>query len=363
MKKYLLGILLLFILSNFYSIGVSGNALSADSTDPQAPTENYKTYFPMIRKNPAAPIVIDHTSIELFERIPEAYLTAARNTRVMFSDRSVGQNIDEALDCLTAATWGSSDASCRRDYYAVQGSNWLWTTYTQTDLDNNQVPARILFTPSATRYNRSNWTFEYRTGTWEELVENFVIQLVPSYVNSKDVLTYQFSYLNIDAGSSIDDASEGFFVDLPHFGYYPNNRERWDISDIEALESQYPNKKFIYWTTSLARGVGSIDGTNFNNQMREYAQSHNKILFDVADILSHDSRGNLCHDNRDSVQYCSANGCENHANDGLSLPAICQDYTTEIDGGHLGSVSGGKIRLAKAFWVLMARTAGWNGVP
>ncbi|MBE0411782.1 MAG: hypothetical protein IBX69_18800 [Anaerolineales bacterium] len=55
--------------------------------------------------------------------------------------------------------------------------------------------------------------------------------------------------------------------------------------------------------------------------------------------------------------------CEDYPDDGLDLPAICQDYTTEVDGGHLGSVSGGKIRVAKAFWVLMAQIAGWDGQP
>jgi hypothetical protein len=32
-----------------------------------------------------------------------------------------------------------------------------------------------------------------------------------------------------------------------------------------------------------------------------------------------------------------------------------------VEGGHLGSVSAGKIRVAKAFWVLMAQLAGWDG--
>ncbi len=55
---------------------------------------------------------------------------------------------------------------------------------------------------------------------------------------------------------------------------------------------------------------------------------------------------------------------ENYPSDGLNRPAICQHYTTETDGGHLGSVSAGKIRVAKAVWVLMAQLAGWQpGAP
>ena len=88
--------------------------------------------------------------------------------------------------------------------------------------------------------------------------------------------------------------------------------------------------------------------------------AHNKPLFDVADIESHDPNGNPCYDNRDGVAYNNGNTSENYPDDGLNIPAICPQYTTEVDGGHLGSVSDGKIRIAKAFWVLMAEIAGWN---
>jgi hypothetical protein len=149
-------------------------------------------------------------------------------------------------------------------------------------------------------------------------------------------------------------------VDLPREGTY-GNRLRWDISDFEALEAQYPEAIFFHWTTSLARSVGSAESDAFNDQMRAYALANGKILFDVADILSHDEQGQPCYDNRDGVEYCNNNRCENYPDDGLDLLAICQDYTTETDGGHLGSVSGGRLRVAKAFWVLMARIAGWEG--
>ena len=60
------------------------------------------------------------------------------------------------------------------------------------------------------------------------------------------------------------------------------------------------------------------------------------------------------------LRYSLPGKAENHPDDGKNTLAICQDFTTEIDGGHLGSVSGGGIRIAKAFWVLMAMQAGWT---
>jgi hypothetical protein len=51
-------------------------------------------------------IVVDHTSLGQFDQIPETYLQAARNLRVLFMDRSVGANMNSALDCLTATEYG-----------------------------------------------------------------------------------------------------------------------------------------------------------------------------------------------------------------------------------------------------------------
>jgi hypothetical protein len=167
------------------------------------------------------------------------------------------------------------------------------------------------------------------------------------------VLSFQYSYLEVENGSNIADLPGGFFW---------NNPSGMDVYDLAAYEAQHPTKTIIYWTTSLARGVGTPVSESFNNQMRQYAVTNEKILFDVADILAHDPGGNPCYDNRDGVPYDNGNGYENYPDDGLDLPAICQHYTSETDGGHLGTPSAGKIRVAKAFWVLMARIAGWDGV-
>jgi hypothetical protein len=304
-------------------------------------------------------IVVDHNSVALFERIPEQYLTAARNLRMVFADQSVGQNIHEGLNCLSAASWGEAPAYCRRDYTTISGSTWNWATFSATDLAAGRVPARIQFAPDPTRYNRSNWSYLTMSGEWYQYLESFLTTVVPANASSKDVLSFQFSYLHTTNGSTIADSREGFFADQPRDGFY-TNRVRWDISDLRAVEAQYPNRTFIYWTTSLSRGAGNSISTSFNDQMRAYAAANGRVLFDVADILSHDENGNACYDNRDAVTYCSANGCESYPDDGVRYPAICVAYTTEVDGGHLGSVSAGRLRVAKAFWVLMAQIAGWR---
>jgi hypothetical protein len=309
-------------------------------------------------------IIVDHRHVNLIYQIPDEYITRARNIRMLFSDRSVGQNINESLDCLASASWELSTSGCRRDYYEITGSTWYWKTFTATDLQNGLVPSRIQFPADSTKYNRSNWQFDMAGDSWYGLTADYVNRLIPTFIGSNDIVTYQFSYLNVDGSSSTVDN-----VANPQCGFLAkNNRENcpsylrdWHVGRIEQLETQYPSKAFFHWTSSLARGIGTDSSTVFNQQMRNYAIQNRKILFDVADILSRTHTGAPCYDNRDGVEYCTpAGNCENYPNDGVNHPAICQDYTTETNGGHLGSVSAGKIQVAKAYWVLMAQIAGWN---
>jgi len=60
---------------------------------------------------------------------------------------------------------------------------------------------------------------------------------------------------------------------------------------MNGLEQDYPNVKFVYMT-------GHLDGTGVggnlnqrNNQIRNYCRTHNKILFDFADIESYNPDG------------------------------------------------------------------------
>jgi hypothetical protein len=285
--------------------------------------------------SPTGPVLrADHNAIDLFGDIPDTYLEAAADLRMVFIDRSVGLNISEGLDCLTAPTDEAARNHCRRTDHRDP-------TYS--------VDPTVLDWSHPGGYDRSRWMFlpwEGDCASWSDQVDCFV-RMVEPVIDDYDVLSYQFSYLEVAPGSDIASVPGGFLSD---------NSDRSDVFELEAFEAEHPDKVVLYWTTSLARGIGTVEAEQFNEQMRQYALSHGKPLFDVADILSHDPSGNPCYDNRDGVAYRE----ENLPDDGLLLPAICPHYTTETDGGHLGSVSAGKIRVAKAFWVLMAQIAGWQ---
>lgn len=297
--------------------------------------------------NPLTPptdmIYIDHNDVVLFEQIPEEYLAAAANIPMLFIDRSVGVNISEALDCLAFPSHETAPHYC--SVYKHAGTPAF-------DSD----PSEVSWSREG-GYGRDNWHYE----TWPENDCRLWQRHVPCFTNrvtelldQYQVFSFKFSYLEVTDGSTIADQPNGFFSDIPTPG---------DVNDLATFEAQHPDKIIIYWTTSLARSIGTETSDQFNDQVRQYAIEHNKVLFDLADILSHDPDGNPCYDNRDGQPYSNQHTSENYPDDGRNHLAICQHYTTETEGGHLGSTSTGAIRAAKALWVLMARLAGWNGVP
>lgn len=295
---------------------------------------------------PDGMIYVDHTAVDLFDQIPPQYINLAAGLHMLFVNRSVGGQINDGLSCLSTP-WNSAPNNCKRYEHVVP--------------EFSADPQDVYWNGS---YNRANWDYLFWPGMggpqnelqcgvptdlWFGKLECF-IEHASDHIDQYDVLSFQFSYLEVSDDSDITHPANGFFA----------NTAGYDIHELQAFEAQNPNKTIIYWTTSLSRGIGSQVSDDFNEAMRQFAVDNNKILFDVADILSYDLDGNPCYDNRDGVPYDNGNNSENHPDDGLQLRAICQQYTTEVDGGHLGSVSTGKIRVAKAFWVLMAQIAGWE---
>ncbi len=273
-------------------------------------------------------ILVDHRSIQLFDSIPQAYKEAAAQLHMLFMDRSVGGNIDEYLNCL-ASPWSSARSFCKK--YDHKDSNYA---VSPTEVFWNGI------------WDRSNWRYEYWPTACSEDVQCFIDFMQPR-MDSFDVMGCQFSYLAVTPGSKIADPVNGFFG---------SKSSRNHASVYSKFAIDHPDKKIIWWTSSLARGIGTPESEAFNNQMRSYTQNNQLILFDVADILSHDPSGQPCYDNRDGIAYLT----ENYPDDGINIPAICPQYTTETEGGHLGAISAGGIRVAKAFWVLMAQIAGWK---
>ncbi len=203
--------------------------------------------------------------------------------------------------------------------------------------DRDLTPEQIVYDP---KYDRSNWTFEFHNeanpnpGWWNK--ENYFIDRVNSLGPDEpyEVVGFKFGYVDGENGSSID---ELFFNNYPDDNY-PNSEE------LEQLGLDNPEKLLLWWTMGLARAIGTNDSFSFNQQMRDYAVANDKVFFDIADIESHRPDGSPCNDIG-----------------GQSIEALCEEYTEEVNGGHLNAL--GKQRVAKAIWVMMAQIAGWDGNP
>jgi len=127
------------------------------------------------------------------------------------------------------------------------------------------------------------------------------------------------------------------------------------LAAMSQLEADYPDVTFIYMTGHLD-GSG-MDGTlNVrNNQIRDYCVANNRVLFDFADIESYDPDGNYFLDRG------ADDGC--YYDDGNWADEWCAMHPGECASCSCAHSHCLNCQLkGKAFWWMMARLAGWNGI-
>jgi len=243
----------------------------------------------------ASPLIADHNAVISFNsgQIPTSYFNSARQKlRIVYGHTSHGSQIVTGMDMLAneSSLYQYSDNFFQDS--AFDGSYLAGAS----DLGN---PSRTAWT-TATR--------NYLNGAGED--RNVVIW---SWCGQHDATESEINlYLN----------------------------------RMSQLELDFPNVTFIYMTGHLNPGGPDSNTYERNEQIRTYCRNNNKVLFDFADIESHDPNGTDHPDDDDSCNWCSS-WCQSHS---------CPDCN---DCAHSHCFN--CYQKGKAFWWLMARLAGWGG--
>jgi len=250
--------------------------------------------------------IIDHTCTEI-DKVPDSFIEAAKaRYKIAYGHTSHGSQIISGMEVLMG-----QDSLYSFNNDGTGGALSIWDGYPYGDLGN---PDRV------------EW-----------------------YYRTRNMLDQPGNDRNMVMWSWCGQVSSATEADIDLY-----------LSLMTQLENDYPRVTFVYMTGHLD-GNGEEGNLHIrNNQIRDYCRTHNKVLFDFADIESYDPDGNYFLDKRanDHCDYDSDGNGTRDANWAIEWCARNPGECSSCSCAHSESLNCDL--KGRAFWWMMAGLAGWN---
>lgn len=274
---------------------------------------------------PSGQIIADHTVVDKYDDIPQYYIDQVKKMWLSYAGESHADAIRTGMVLLE---------NINQVYSVSQISTGTPEPYTASNLRVNEA------TWGSYRNGPTGWVHFYGEQDW--------FTSAGAIAQTKAGLDYCASN-----GPALSAFGFGWCYDpdinYTNIGPYISATQEY----IDYCTSRgYPTK--VFFTT------GPVDGTSYTNSgrgglygyniylryvaIRDYvSRDASRVLFDYADILSHDDNG--------AASTLPWNGD--------TYQVVTPTNGTPEQVGHISNA--GAVRLAKAMWWMLARMAGWDG--
>ncbi len=296
------------------ALSVGDNPISLVVTAQDGVTQ--KTYTVTVyRADPTVPggLTIDHTNFDP-SSLSDAEILAAAALKVVFEHASTGQDIvgDSDSDCSAGENYDNSESCGLKELYDADSRY----NFDRISLSEHESLNADWFSSHS---GLQSWR---RNNPPPATKLSLFLGMDSDVLAAVDVAMYKYCWIDVYS------AAEDYITDGA--GYAAS-----EIAQREAFEAGNPGVVMPYWTMPLQSDQAYAARDAYNEAIRAYCAANGKWLIDMADIENY-----------------AVNGTKVADIDGHDAAASA--YTLS-DGGHLSST--GRLRMAKAYWRLLAEIA------